>query len=153
VERFCKTCGEPKQDDEMYANVTAERGGNICKECKRARDAKYRDNNRDALRSRARADREVRRDEINAGTRRRDRELRQEVIARYGGECACCGETRYEFLCIDHTNGGGTKHRQSGGGRKIANYLRRAGFPEGYRVLCWNCNAAIGLYGSCPHHG
>lgn len=25
------------------------------------------------------------------------------------------------------------------------------GFPDTYRLLCWNCNCAIGIYGECPH--
>jgi len=25
------------------------------------------------------------------------------------------------------------------------------GYPTGFRVLCHNCNQAIGLYGYCPH--
>ena len=30
-------------------------------------------------------------------------------------------------------------------------WLLRHGFPEGFRVLCHNCNQAIGVYGACPH--
>jgi hypothetical protein len=30
-------------------------------------------------------------------------------------------------------------------------WLRDNGWPEGYRVLCHNCNSARGLYGYCPH--
>jgi hypothetical protein len=29
--------------------------------------------------------------------------------------------------------------------------LARNGFPDGYRVLCHNCNMALGQYGYCPH--
>lgn len=70
----------------------------------------------------------------------------------YGGRfCSCCGETHIEFLTIDHINGGGTKHRKS---EKIGNiyyWLRRNGYPSGYRVLCFNCNCARGHFGCCPH--
>ena len=37
---------------------------------------------------------------------------RLQALAHYGGECACCGEKRTEFLAIDHINGGGIKHRK-----------------------------------------
>jgi len=29
--------------------------------------------------------------------------------------------------------------------------LRRLGYPDGFRVLCHNCNMAYGFYKTCPH--
>jgi len=87
----------------------------------------------------------------------RRRELKKEILIHYGGsppECACCGEFRIEFLCIDHVNGRGEQHRREIGLRSGVNFyywLRDAGFPPGYRVLCHNCNMALGAYGYCPH--
>ena len=79
--------------------------------------------------------------------------LRRECISAYGGKCQCCGETIYEFLSIDHINGGGRKHRiKLGGGSNYLRDLRKNGFPSGYRVLCYNCNNSFGAYGYCPHH-
>lgn len=66
-------------------------------------------------------------------------------------KCSCCGETSYEFLGIDHIKGGGRKHTSEIGSGKLYNWLVKHGFPEGFRVLCHNCNQAIGLYGYCPH--
>ena len=78
--------------------------------------------------------------------------LRTMVINAYGGRCACCCETELAFLCIDHLNGGGTQHRfQVGMGQRFYEYLKREGFPPGYQVLCYNCNAAKELPGGCPH--
>jgi hypothetical protein len=82
------------------------------------------------------------------------RRYRQEAFDAYGGKCACCGESRYEFLTIDHPNGGGRRERQlsfAPGGASFARWLARQGYPEGYRVLCHNCNSAYGYYGQCPH--
>lgn len=80
------------------------------------------------------------------------RKTRVEVLNHYGKICFCCGEFRYEFLGIDHRKGGGTKHRREiGGGSKIIYWLKRNGFPKGFRVACHNCNMARGLYGYCPH--
>lgn len=71
---------------------------------------------------------------------------------RYGGrECACCRESNVEFLTIDHINGGGTQHRRSGKIVNIYRWLKKQNYPVGYRVLCFNCNAAYGLFGYCPH--
>jgi len=79
--------------------------------------------------------------------------LRQEVVSAYGGRCVCCGEDRIEFLSIDHIGGGGNKHRKSLGrtGYHFYYWLRRKGYPEGFRVLCHNCNQSWGHYGHCPH--
>lgn len=100
---------------------------------------------------------------VDAGSaRRRARRderlrLRAAVLIAYSGEpptCACCGERQIEFLVLDHVNGGGNQLRKAEGhkgGTQQYRRLRSEGWPAGYRVLCWNCNAACGLYGYCPH--
>ncbi len=82
--------------------------------------------------------------------------LRLEIITHYGGQCACCGEATIEFLAIDHINGGGNKHRKevigfNCGGEQFYRWLRKNEFPEGFQVLCANCNMAKAYYGVCPH--
>lgn len=70
--------------------------------------------------------------------------------------CECCGETNLEFLCIDHINGGGNKQRKQNKNHRgdyIYAWLRHEKYPEGFRVLCHNCNHAYGSYGYCPHKG
>jgi len=81
------------------------------------------------------------------------------AIKHYGSKCDCCGEWRVEFLCIDHIGGGGNAHRRSlsADGRTIVGssnfyaWLRRNNWPDGFRLLCHNCNFSIGHYGHCPH--
>lgn len=80
------------------------------------------------------------------------RQIRKEVIERYGGRCQClpCGETRLQFLCIDHINGGGIEHRRNMKAPSIYVWLKRNNCPtEEFRVLCFNCNSAKGFYGYC----
>ena len=86
--------------------------------------------------------------------RQADRKLKREVMDRYGGKCACCGESLLEFLTIDHVNNDGAEHRQRvGKGRRIYQDIKDHDFPEGiYQVLCFNCNIAKGFYGYCPHN-
>lgn len=79
--------------------------------------------------------------------------IRMEVIRHYSKgsmECECCQESIVEFLTIDHVDGGGSNHRRE---IKINMYhwLKKNGFPTGYRILCYNCNMAIGVHGICPH--
>ena len=91
-------------------------------------------------------------DAARAAMKTRRQRIRAEVLAHYGGQCACCGEPEPAFLQIDHINGGGTKHRKELGlGGRIYEWLRKHGFPAGFRVLCANCNAAIAHGGICPH--
>ena len=75
------------------------------------------------------------------------------VIDAYGGQCVCCQETELVFLTIDHINGGGNQMRTSTARYttdKFYRQLKRDGFPEGFRVLCFNCNWAE-AHGGCPH--
>ena len=90
------------------------------------------------------------------------RRIKEAVFNAYGGPvCACCGETIFEFLTIDHIDGGGTEHRKQlrngdgysgGGGYRTYRWLKKHNYPPGFRVLCMNCNFAIGMYGACPHN-
>jgi hypothetical protein len=80
--------------------------------------------------------------------------LRHEAIVAYGGyRCACCGADEALFLTIDHVNDGGNRHRrQVGTLEQFFRWLAANGYPEGFQVLCSNCN--LGRYrngGVCPH--
>lgn len=81
---------------------------------------------------------------------RRNRIIREKVLNHYGAECVCCGENRIEFLTIDHIDGGGNKHRKRVN-QNFYFWLLKNNFPNGYRVLCMNCNHSLGQYGYCPH--
>ncbi len=91
--------------------------------------------------------------EICLKTTKRNVELRMEMIKRLGGKCACCGEKNKEFLTLDHIKGGGRKeYKKATGPIAIYRQVKKEGFPKDkYRILCWNCNASLGLYGYCPH--
>lgn len=78
------------------------------------------------------------------------RKLRQQAFDHYGRECACCGETQEEFLTIDHIAGNGSQHRRLIGS-DIYQWLRTWDYPPGFRILCFNCNCALGFRGYCPH--
>lgn len=83
------------------------------------------------------------------------RKIKQEVLAHYGGRCACCGEDNLLFLTIDHIDGNGTAHRKSVGryGSTFYSWLRTHGLPLGFQVLCFNCNCGRQLNGGiCPGH-
>lgn len=83
--------------------------------------------------------------------REQHRELRIKAFEGYGGKCQCCGEHRFEFLAIDHVNGGGRLERKTKSTQQIARKVIDQNFPPEYRVLCHNCNQSHGWYGYCPH--
>lgn len=69
----------------------------------------------------------------------------EECFAAYGGyECTNCGETDPLVLTIDHINGEGPKpvkkiRPERLTGQVFYAWLSRRGFPQGFRVLCANC--------------
>jgi len=82
------------------------------------------------------------------------RKLKLEVMAHYGGAlCSCCKEETLAFLTMDHVNGGGAQHRKAdSSATRIYRWLKKHDYPEGFRVLCMNCNwGARGNDGVCPH--
>lgn len=97
---------------------------------------------------------------------------KMDAFNAYGGPiCKCCGESILEFLSIDHVNNDGAEHRRQvsrdgegyhkrskgwskkwlGRGVAIYAWLKRNNYPEGFQVLCMNCNFAKGKFGYCPH--
>lgn len=92
-------------------------------------------------------------DKDKAWRKKNRADVKDAVLAHYGGKCACCGETQKEFLGIDHKDGGGSKHRKATSYARshICRWLVSKGFPSNFQVLCHNCNLAKGFYGACPH--
>jgi hypothetical protein len=121
--RECYNCGKSKDEVEFYKRTRSIDGlDNSCKECSKVR------------------------------VRTSQQKLRRFCLEHYGGQCVCCGIDNYEFLCIDHINGGGHQHRKEVGyGSTFCRWLIKRNMPEEYRVLCHNCNQSIGYYGYCPH--
>lgn len=81
-------------------------------------------------------------------------EIRRTVLLRYSPSmrCACCGEDCFEFLALDHVNGGGKAHQKSvGRGSMFYKWIVENNFPDGFQVLCHNCNFGKGTHQQCPH--
>lgn len=99
-----------------------------------------------------------RRDDSNGAVAARARELRASrrvlVLSKYGGACACCGESNEVFLQVDHVNNDGATERRSSKtvAREIYQHIITQGFPKSkYQILCANCNQAKARLGVCPH--
>lgn len=65
--------------------------------------------------------------------------------------CELCGESDLDVLTLDHINGGGNQHRKKIGYHTSGVIITNK-FPEGYRILCMNCNMKeakrLKLYGT-----
>lgn len=159
----CSTCGETK-DELKFCKSNKTRGYSYrCKECLRKKRRDYYKKHRDLELARAIEYRRTHKRDLakeRKWSRNRRRKVRLEVLTHYGGnppKCACCGETIMEFLTIDHIHGGGNKHRKKvmrnakRAGSEFYYWLRKNGFPEGFQVLCYNCNCAKAYCGICPH--
>lgn len=68
---------------------------------------------------------------------------RKECIAHYSrgtNKCELCPESRIWVLDLDHINGRDPGERKRGAPLHLARYCKKRSFPEGFRVLCRNCN-------------
>lgn len=99
----------------------------------------------------------ARRTNKSAAQTRYRAKIRAAIFAHYGTSCACCGESDEVVLTLDHINNDGAAHRKettgksTGAGLDFYRKMIRSGFPTLLRTLCWNCNAARGRFGYCPH--
>jgi hypothetical protein len=85
----------------------------------------------------------------------RDR-IKDAVFGAYGGYiCNCCKETEKSMLCLDHINNDGYEHRKqigSRGGIGIYIWIVKNNFPDGFQILCYNCNQSKRINGgTCAH--
>lgn len=87
--------------------------------------------------------------------KRYQNKLKIKIMDHYGcGKCVECGFDDIRALSIDHTMGGGCAHRKEileenakikfqdrngGGGHNFYRWLKNNNFPNGYQVLCMNC--------------
>ena len=68
--------------------------------------------------------------------------------------CACCGENSHiEFLTVNHIKGRDemSAEEKALSGIKVYHWLSLHQFPDGYQVLCRNCDSAKTMLGKCPH--
>jgi len=87
---------------------------------------------------------------LAAAARKYRGRLTDQVLAAYGGVCACCGEDEAMFLTLDHVDGRGAEEMETG--YRLYMRAKREGFPTKYRLLCWNCNCGRARNGGvCPH--
>lgn len=123
--KTCSICGRSKNLSSFYKTVNHGRPYVLthCRNCKRELSKKHRE------------------------------KIRTQVLAHYGNQCQCCQESNPVFLTIDHINNDGASHRKSGVTTSaLATWIIKNGFPKEFQILCYNCNIAKSILGSCPHN-
>ena len=79
---------------------------------------------------------------------------RRQALEAYGGKCACCGVSEEIFLVIGHIDGYENIRKKAVGLKSsssaLYHWLEKQNYPEGFQVLCANCNTAR-TKGGCPH--
>lgn len=77
------------------------------------------------------------------------------ILDHYGRKCNCCKEDDPRFLTVDHIDCQVPEMESVGRklqGERLRHWLVKNDFPEGYQLLCFNCNLATYHNGGvCPH--
>lgn len=150
--KVCIECKELKEPEEFYSP-------NWCKDCRRKYAREYIKKRRKDPEYKKKSDEWAANWRINnkekylETAKNRLRRMKENIINHYGKACACCGESRYEFLSIDHINKDGAKQRRENPkkGAEFYKWIIDSGYPKDLRILCYNCNSSLGYFGYCPH--
>lgn len=71
------------------------------------------------------------------------KKTRRIIVKHYSNntfKCSECGESRYQCLDLDHIYNNGKEDRTTTNPYVLYRRLIKNGFPEGYQILCRNCN-------------
>lgn len=81
--------------------------------------------------------------------KRRHQKVKLDVLNHYGHgnpHCKICGIKNVQYLCLDHINGDGNKHRKEisrgSAGYNMYRWIQKNNYPDGFQVLCFNHNFA-----------
>jgi len=155
----CPQCKIEKFEDEFFKikepRWKGDEYASWCKVCNRRRHRKrYLKHRKGVLKHKAVLWREMtleQRERRLKSTRLWIKKRREKVIKHYGSRCKCCGETKIEFLEMDHINNDGAAHRRKLGYPSMYGWIVKNNYPKTFQILCSNCNMSKGRYGYCPH--
>lgn len=158
--RTCKKCGASK-DLECFEVINKVKGWrrHECRECVSRRVKAWAETSKDRIRENRKRYHKENREKIidrvnkwvseNPDKRRKNAlahyyRLQDAAIMAYGGyTCRWCGIDEPLVLSLDHIDNDGAEHRKKlgfKGGARLYNWLKQNGYPQGFQVLCMNCN-------------
>lgn len=134
----CKLCRKAYNRHRYQTNTTARM---------KIRDLQrlYRSQHRDRVKKCAADWVKANPDRIQEYHQRTHAKLKESVINIYSdGEAVCsrCGQGDIDVLCLDHINNDGAMDRRHRVvvGTRLYKQLRDHDYPNGFQVLCYNCN-------------
>lgn len=74
-----------------------------------------------------------------------------QVLKFYGNECVNCQINDMSVLTIDHINNDGYLHRKNKN-INIYDWITKNNFPDGYQILCFNCNCSKNIEYKDQYH-
>ena len=152
-------CGIKKELDQFRYIPSKDAIYYLCNECVTLKHKEYYRKNSSKLiaanKTRREADPAKAKREMSESAKKRYSLMKQKVFDKLGRECTCCGENNVAFLCVDHIENNGSKHRKEikNVSFGIYNWLIKNDFPPGFQILCHNCNFSKGVNnGVCAHN-
>lgn len=103
------------------------------------------------------------RDKFKATQKRAQNKARLTVLQHYSSSeipmCKCCSESEILFLHVDHIKGDGAAHMKllketlgyNPTGNGFIYWIIKNNFPDGFQILCANCNLGKRTGAYCPH--
>jgi len=150
LHRSCRGCksiqakrGRERHKDRIAKHNKEYRDNN--KEKIASQKHKYYLANKDYIQARINAYIENNHERHNAWGAKSRYKLKLEVFSHYSAgqmKCYNCNETDLCVLSMDHIDGGGNNHRKQTGmgcGYRAYQWLKQNGYPDGFQVLCMNC--------------
>lgn len=129
-----------------------------CKECVKKRNSAYYQKNKEVLKGKVRAYAKANSELVKRYHKKaapiRQKKLKLAALNKVGMQCACCGESRFEFLSIDHVKNDGHIHRREISHGNLYHRVVMHNDDQRYELqtLCFNCNFGKRYNGGiCPH--
>ena len=160
----CYRCEKDRPLEDFGKNCSKSDGrADECKECKSELGKEYQKKNRDKIKVRKHEYYLGNRDKIiqkscnwakenriehNVRGKKAKEKLKLETFTEYcddGVRCKSCGKSDIEILTVDHIDGNGAEHRREiglagMGGYNFYRWLKKNNYPDGFQILCFNCN-------------
>ena len=116
-----------------------ERGRRWCFDCKKWLDIKMFNKNKNETDGLHASCKDCRKKE-SLDYREIERAIAIQIYSKGTMNCEICGNKDIDVLTFDHIEGGGFKHRKDENIKaQFYRWLKRNNYPDGFRILCWNC--------------
>lgn len=139
MKKRCPKCSQELSSSKFYKNANGTLDS-YCKDCKR----EYRNQARREKRGYYGSEKfkKTTKEYKKRYNKNLNEQRKAQVISELtSGEmcCSLCGFDDIRALSVDHIDGNGAEHRKSVRGCHLYKWLIKNNFPEGFQVLCMNC--------------